>query len=69
MSNSDATFFAKLTPQRLTSNEEDFKEEQKEILEDRAHWDKYGTNRPRRGSPSKTEIMEQLIHERFPEEE
>lgn len=66
---SDAESFSKLNTKRLTSNEEDFETEQKQILEDQAHWAKYGTNRPRRGSPSKTELMEQLSRERFPEEE
>lgn len=64
----DVEFFAKLNPKKPTSLEEDFKAEQKEILEDQKHWAKYGTNRPRRGSPSKTELMEQLSRERFPED-
>ena len=62
-------FFSKANSQRLTSLEEDHKAEQKQILEDQAHWAKYGANRPRRGSPSKTELMEQLSRERFPEED
>jgi len=66
---SDIEFFAKLNPQRLTSLDEDHKAEQAQILEDQAHWAKYGTNRPRRGSPSKTELMEQLSRERFSEED
>ena len=66
---SDAEFFAKINPQKLTSLDEDHKAEQTQILEDQAHWAKYGTNRPRRGSPSKTELMEQLSRERFPEED
>lgn len=66
---SDTEFFAKLKAQRLTSLDEDHKAEQTLILEDQAHWAKYGTNRPRRGSPSKTELMEQLSRERFPEED
>lgn len=66
---SDAQFFSKLNPMRLTSLEEDSKAEQKEILGDQKHWAKYGTNRTRRGSPSKTELMEQLSRERFPEED
>jgi len=66
---SNAEFFAKLSPQRLTSLEEDHKAEQKEILGDQAYWAKYGTNRPRGGASSKTELMEQLSRERFPEEE
>ena len=66
---SDIEFFSKLNPQRLTNLGEDHKVEQKQILEDQAHWAKYGTNRPRKGSPSKTEPMEQLNCERFPEED
>ena len=66
---SDVEFFAKLKTQRLTSLEEDHKAEQKEILADQAHWTKYGTNRLRRGAPSKAELMEQLSRERFPEED
>ena len=62
-------FFTKLNPQRLTSLGEDHKAERKEILEDQAYWAKYGTNRPRKGSPSKTELMEQLSRERFPEDD
>ncbi|MDF9788108.1 hypothetical protein [Polynucleobacter sphagniphilus] len=65
----DIEFFAKLNPQRLTSLEEDHKAEQKQILADQEHWAKHGTNRPRRGSPSKTELMEQLSRERFPEDD
>ena len=66
---SSVEFFAKLNPKRLTSNAEDWKVEQAEILADQAQWAKYGANRPRRGSPSKTELMEQLTRERFPEED
>ena len=66
---SDIEFLSKLNPKRLTSLGEDHKAEQKQILEDQAYWVKYGTNRPRRGSPSKTELMEQLSRERFPEDD
>ena len=66
---SDIAFLSKLNPKRLTSLDEDHKAEQKQILEDQAHWAKYGTNRPRRGSLSKTELMEQLSRERFPEDD
>jgi len=66
---SDIEFSSKLKPQRLTSLAEDHRAEQKEILADQSHWAKYGTNRPRRGAASKTELMEQLSRERFPEEE
>ena len=65
----DIEFFSNLNPQKLTSLEEDSHAKQKEILEDQAHWAKYGANRPRRGSPTKTELMEQLSRERFPEED
>jgi len=51
-----------------TSNAEDWKVEQAEIIADREHWAKHGTNRPRRGSPSKTELMQELSRDRFPEE-
>ena len=66
---SDIEFFSKVNPQRLTSLEEDHKAEQTQILEDQAHWAKHGANRPRRGSPSKAELMEQLSRERVPEED
>ena len=65
---SDIEFFAKLNPQRLTSLEEDHKAEQKQILADQEHWAKHGTNRPKKSAPSKTDLMEQLSRERFPEE-
>ena len=56
-----------MDPKKLTSLEEDFKQEQAEILADQAHCKKYGTNR--RKGPSKSEIMEELSRERFPWEE
>ena len=61
---SNTEFFAKLKTQRLTSLEEDYKAEQKEILADQAHWAKYGTNRPRRGAPSKAEHRRYLKEHR-----
>ena len=66
---SDVQFFSKVSTQRLTSLGEYHKAEQKQILADQEHWAKYGTNRPRRGSPSKTDLMEQLSRERFPEDD
>ena len=64
MSTNDIEYVGKINPQRLTSLEEDHKKEQAEIIADREHWAKYGTNR-RTGS-SKREIMEEMTRERFP---
>jgi len=67
MSINDLEYVGKINPQRLTSLEEDHKLEQAEIITDREHWVKYGTNR--RNGASKREIMEELSRERFPWEE
>ena len=67
MATDDLEYVGKLNPKRLTSLEEDHKKDQAEIIADREHWVKYGTNR-RKGS-SKREIMEELSRERLPWEE
>ena len=61
---SDIEFFSKVNPQRLTSLGEDHKAEQKQILEDQAHWVKHGTNRPKKTLLPKAEGFEELIYER-----
>ena len=66
---SDAKFFSNTKSQEQISSEEVPKAEQKEVIEDQAHWTQHDANRSRRRSPSKTELMEQLSRERFPEEE
>ena len=60
-------FVGKMKPEKLTSLAEDIKKDQAEIIADREHWAKYGTNR--RNGASKREIMEELSRERFPWEE
>ena len=62
-------FVGKMKPEKLTSIAEDFKKEQAEIIADREHWAKYGTNRSTKAAKSKREIMEELSRERFPWEE
>ncbi|QWD38653.1 hypothetical protein G6671_08025 [Polynucleobacter paneuropaeus] len=66
---SNLEFVGKMKPEKLTSIAEDFKKEQAEIIADREHWAKYGTNRSTRAAKSKREIMEELSRERFPWEE
>lgn len=53
----------------MTSLAEDSKNELDEIIADREHWAKYGTNRSKKSAQSKREIMEELSCERFPWEE
>lgn len=60
-------FVGKLKAEKLTSLTEDIKKDRAEIIADREHWAKYGTNR--RNGASKGEIMEELSRERFPWEE
>ena len=67
MDSNDLEYSGKINPQRLTSLEEDIKRDQAEIIADREHWAKYGTNR--RNGSCKREIMEELSRERFPWEE
>lgn len=64
---SNLEFVGRVDSKKLSSLVEDSKMDQAEIIADRQHWDKYGTNR-RKGS-SKREIMEELSRERFPWEE
>jgi len=64
---SNIEFVGKMNPKKLTSLAEDIKKDQAEIIADREHWEKYGTNR--RKGQSKREIMEELSSERFPWEE
>ena len=64
---SNLEFVGKVKSNRLTSLAEDSKSEQAEIITDREHLAKYGTNR--RNGASKREIMEELSRERFPWEE
>ena len=66
---SNIEFVGKVKAEKLTTLAEDSKNDLAEIHADQEHWAKYGTNRPRRGSPSKTELMEQLSRERFPEDD
>ncbi len=54
---------------RLSSLEEDTKEEKSETNADRERREKYGTNRKKKFTFSKPEIMEELSRERFPWEE
>ena len=65
----DLELVGKMNPQRLSSLEEDAKKEKSEINADREHWEKYGTNRKKKSTLSKSEIMEELSRERFPWEE
>lgn len=58
---SDAEFFAKVTPQRLSSLDEDFKKEQAQFLKDELD------RALRRTGKVKTEPQE-VTYERFPEE-
>ena len=58
---SDAEFFAKLKPQRLTSLDEDFKKEQAQFLKDELD------RALRRSGKVKPEPQE-ITYERFPEE-
>lgn len=62
-------FVGKMNPKKLTSLSEDSKNESNEIIADREHWAKYGTNRSKKSAQSKREIMEELSRERFPWEE
>jgi hypothetical protein len=62
---SDIEFFSKVNPQRLTTLGEDHKAEQTQILEDQAHWAKYGTNRPKKTLLLKDEVLEELTYERL----
>lgn len=55
-------FLGPVKPKKLTSLEEDRRKEQAEILADKAHWKKYGTNRQK--GLSKSEIIEELSRER-----
>ena len=66
---SNVEFVGKMNPKKLISLEEGFKREQAEIIADREHWAKYGTNRSKKSAQSKREIMEELSRERFPWEE
>ncbi|QWD66021.1 hypothetical protein [Polynucleobacter sp. MWH-Aus1W21] len=68
MSNrSNIEFVGKVKAEKLTSLAEDIKIDQAEIIADREHWAKYGTNK--RNGASKREIKEELTRERFPWEE
>lgn len=64
---SSLEFLGKMKPKKLTSLAEDIKKDQAEIVSDREHWAKNGTNR--RNGASRREIMEELSRERFPWEE
>ena len=66
---SNLEFLGRMNPQKLTSLAEDPKNELDEIVADREHWAKYGTNRSKKSAKSKREIMEGLSRERFPWEE
>lgn len=66
---SNLEFAGKVKAEKPTSIAEDCKKEQEEILADQAHWAKYGTNRSKKSTQSKREIMEGLSRERFPWEE
>ena len=55
--------------EKLTSIAEDIKKERAEIIGDSEHWTKYGSNRSKKSTQSKREIMEELSRERFPWEE
>jgi hypothetical protein len=66
---SNLEFVGKLKAEKLTSLAEDSKKNLAEILADKAHWEKYGTNRSKKAAKSKSEIMEELSRERFPWEE
>lgn len=68
-SESDLEYSGKIKAEKLTSFAEDFRKEQAEIISDREHWKKYGTNRSRESTLSKREITEELSRERFPWEE
>lgn len=66
---SNLEFVGKMKLEKLTSLAEDSKNELAEIIADREHWAKYGTNRSKNSAQSKREIMEELSRERFPWEE
>ena len=66
---SNLEFVGKIKSEKLKSLAEDNKCELAEIHADRAHWEKYGTNRSTKAAKSKREIMEELSRERFPWEE
>jgi hypothetical protein len=66
---SNAEFAGSVKSKRLTSLSEDIKADTAEILADRKHWEKYGTNRSSKSVKSKREIMEELTRERLPWEE
>jgi len=66
---SDIEFFSKLKPKRLTSINEDIKNSQSEILADRARYAKFGTNSKKKAALLESGKVEELIRERFPEED
>ena len=66
---SNLEYLGKVKATKLTSLAEDSKKDLDEIRADRAHWEKYGTNRSTKAAKSKREIMEELSRERFPWEE
>ncbi|OZA03092.1 MAG: hypothetical protein B7Y05_23300 [Polynucleobacter sp. 24-46-87] len=66
---SSLEFVGKMIPKKLISIAEDCKKELEQILADREHWAKYGTNHSKKSAQSKREIMEELSRKRFPWEE
>jgi hypothetical protein len=62
-------FFSGLNPKRLTSLNEDAKNERAQILADQKRFAKYGTNSAKRAAMIEGGKTEEVTYERFPEEE
>ena len=69
MNSEDIEFLGPIKSKRLTSLSEDSKNDQVQIRADQEYWEKYGTNRSKKSTKSKSEIMEELSRERFPWED
>ena len=69
MNSEDLEFLGPIKSKRLTSLSEDSKNDQVQIRADQEYWEKYGTNRSKKSTKSKSEIMEELSRERFPWED
>ena len=66
---SNVEFVGNMKPQRLTSFEEDFKNERTQILTDQARFAKYGTNSAKKADLMAGGQVEELARERLPEKD
>ena len=65
---SNLEFMGQMKPQRLTSMEEDSRNEPAQIHADQARFAKYGTNSAKKAALLESGQAEEVTRERFPEE-